>query len=275
MNQAIDSLRKKLAPFPANRAAFDHCIDHFVARPGLSLAVSGSLVSGDLDPFSDLDLIMLAAPELELPSLQEEVNRVVPRIGHPLAVFQATHLNLPNLHIFYLAVDDWVVKIDFEVYSAANEVQLPAKLLVLHDPSDQFASMEKVPLRDQVDFISLQQKFCGWLWYSYTKIRRGEFFQAARSIEYTREHAVLPCLLRLKGLTQDGHRRIEERLSRSELERLYASHPAKLEHRELMRALFSTADHFLDLQKAMKTAFPESKPADIQHMLDLIKSHEA
>jgi hypothetical protein len=270
----IEKIQTWLAPYPANRVAFDHCIGHLVPRAGYSLAVTGSLVTGDVDRYSDLDFILLLAGHLEVEDVQGEIDRFLPLIGKPLAAFRATHLNLPNLQIFYLDVDSWVVKIDIEVYAATETVKLPEKLQVLHDPEGFFKEREAFPIRNAVDFPMLPQKFCGWLWYTYTKIKRGEYFHAARSIDYTREHAVLPCLMYLNGLPQDGHRRIESRLDPENLERLYNSYPVKLERRELMRALLSVADHFMSFQNEMITAFPETRPADVERMLAIIVEQE-
>ena len=183
------------------------------------------------------------------------VRGVLQSQGEVLASFQATHLRLPELLATYLVLDAWVVKVDVNVVAPrAYAPPDPGELVVVHGPLQHFRLESRPARTEPLDLEDIGNRVRGWTWYTYSKIGRGELFEAARSIDFTREHAVLPPLLESKKLPRQGHRRIEQRLPASVLERLRESYPRELERDELLRALRALTAFFAD--------FLERRPPD-------------
>ena len=233
-SEKADALRARL-PQPL-RGLFDACYDWAVADGRIGLAVHGSLVKGGLDRYSDLDMTLAAAPDLPIGELADAFDALIAGRGKVLAGFRADHLGFVNTRIAYVAVDDWVVKVDAQLLDSGTPPTLPREALVLLDPVRALAGATSDAVATP-DIEALFGKLCGWSWFTYSRLERGELFAAARSIDFSREHALLPIVLHRLGLPQDGHRRIEERLPAELLANLRGTHPRTLEKDVLFDAL--------------------------------------
>lgn len=229
-----DALRARL-PRPL-RDVFDACYDWVVADGRVGLAVHGSLVKGGLDRYSDLDMTLAAAPDLPIAELVDAFDALIAGRGEVLAGFRADHLGFVNTRIAYIAIDEWVVKVDAQLLDSGSSPTLPSEALVLLDPVGALVGA-KSEVAATPDIEILFGKLCGWFWFTYSRLARGELFAAARSIDFSREHALLPIVLHRLGLPQDGHRRIEERLPAELLAGLGRTHPRTLEKEVLFDAL--------------------------------------
>ncbi|HVR07116.1 MAG TPA: class I SAM-dependent methyltransferase [Thermoanaerobaculia bacterium] len=264
-----------LEGLPEAQEVFRRCLAVLASGSEISLAVAGSLASGAVDELSDLDLIALVDEDRDIRRLQRRLFAEIRQDARPLASFTATHLGRPDLAVEYLAVGQRVVKVDLAVQALAEARPLPVEAVIVHDPVRRFARVPIEPPGAAPDLEEIDEKLVGWLWYSHARIGRGEFFQAARSIDFSREHALLPCLLYLHGLPQDGHRRIEQRLSAVELERLTASYPVALERGELCRALHALADYYQELRPALAAKLGRDfRRADVAGMIARIGGAE-
>jgi len=202
----------------------------------LGLAIHGSATKGGLDEFSDLDFTVVSGPQLGAREVAESFDRLVVTLGLPLARFFADHLGNSSTQILYFAAEDWVVKLDVAFVEAGSNYRLPVESQILLDPEQLLSAMPR-RAEDKVDGQILLEKLCGWLWFTYSRIERGELFAAARSIDFSRENALLPLVLARLGLPQEGHRRIESRLPSTVLSALRATHPAQLVRTDLYAAL--------------------------------------
>jgi SAM-dependent methyltransferase len=271
--QTLTHVIERLGRCPELLATLKALMIWLDGKPEYSVALGGSVATAEADAFSDLDLVIVVDGALSLEEEQQKIVRSICDTGRVLASFRATHLGMPNLFVTYLEVGRWVVKVDAEIVASSDPRPLSTEAIVIHGPASRFRPLERGPAQ-ALDFASIQQKFCGWLWYTYTKIQRGELFQAARSIDYTREHALLPCLLFIHGLPQDGHRRVEERLPAKDLERLARTYPAQLERRELMRAFRELSEFYAALEPELAQRFPDvPRSADVEAMAAIIARH--
>jgi predicted nucleotidyltransferase len=205
-------------------------------REDCALVLHGSLVKGGADEFSDLDLTLIGTKEESVREIAEKFGEFVFSLGEILTSFNADHIATDATRIIYLSVGNWVVKLDVTIAVASAELLLPPEAESVVDRNGILGRVnrrEPQPIRETLLF----EKLCGWLWFSYTRIERGELFAAARSLDFSREAALLPLIQARLGLPQDGHRRLEQRLPEPLLALLLGTYPAELNRQALLSAL--------------------------------------
>ncbi len=224
---------------------FQHCIRFLEQDSKIGIAVRGSLACGEADFFSDIDLLVHVPKFKSLDIMQKRFIEQVHKFGKVLTWFRAVHINKTNLLVFYLKVKDVLVKIDADIECLSEPIgSISEKLLILNDVEGIFSKQDQRKAIE-IDFNDVYNKFCVWLWYIYCRIARGELFQAARSIDFSREHALLPLIRKRYNLPiMDGHCRIELLLSETILTRLRQTYPTSLDMHELTRALFALLELF-------------------------------
>ena len=223
---------------PGPHAAVLHRIARqIVARGAHALAIHGSLVKGGVDVYSDVD-VTIVCPVGKLENTTQAILSALTDVGEIFAQFRADHLDSCNTIVAYLDVRGTVVKLDAAFCEREGVITLPAEATFLIDECEADAhGTRRTAHRPEPEVLFA--KLCGWLWFTYARLARGELFAAARSIDFSREAALLPLIhLRLNN-PNDGHRRVEWRLPRKLIEALRATHPASLDCDELIRALES------------------------------------
>ena len=244
----METVRRRLSSLPALRRVFDHCVDRFSRSGEHGLGLKGSLKTGEVDVYSDIDFALAVPDASRLAEARDWVREVVCSAGRPLATFPATHLGMENLLIFFLETGGAVVKVDVGVLTR-EELLTGPDALILHDPGGLLSvPRDAGPSGPPRDFSDLHQKFSGWVWYTYTKIGRGELLEAVDSLSTMRSWALLPCLQLAEGLPVEGYRRLEQRLPAGSLASLRRTFPASLERAELLRCLEEMIALFAGLQ---------------------------
>jgi hypothetical protein len=254
VNLQYQKIVDQLSSFPALQVTFKHCLLFSYKMLELDIAIKGSLVSGEVDALSDIDLCINISNEDELLAVQLAFVEHMQEFAEVYTWFRAEHINMPNLLVFFLKVDDELVKVDAEIVCLQKQSQvIPQKFLVLRDKSKVFETQPKEK-QDEFDLSLMYRKFCAWQWFIYCKIARGELFHAARSIDFSRENALLVLIrVRLNLPALDGHRRIEQLLPQVELEQLNTTYPTCLSQPVLLECLAQLSNvfelHWLELIK--------------------------
>ena len=266
-----------LEGLPELRRALRLFVDHASERPDVSVFLQGSLARGEGDRFSDIDLILVYEDQAEFERERAWVREVVSSAGRVVAAFAATHLGFPNLLIFFLDVAGTVVKIDVKLVPL-EAFTWPAEavpLLVSARARDLAGATSEGP-PGEPDFADIQQKFCGWIWYTFTKIARGELLEAADSLDIMRQQGLLPYLHFVTGLPREGYRRLEQRLPGQLLQALIRTYPARLEPRELTRALLEMSDIFRRLAREVAQRLGhEPGAADLNWMIEALEKGQS
>ncbi len=253
----LNALLRSL-PEPQKRA-LQCCVDVARERDDFSLGIFGSVASGECDEYSDLDLVCVRDPPGEARLTAEQFGAITGRIGDVLVQFDASHLGRSNMYVAYITHQGRMVKVDASMIVAGDVLALPTLPIKLHDPENRFGRVT-FTVDVSVDARVLLEKMCGWLWYSFARIARGEYFAGARAIDYARENALLPVILHRLGFPQGGHRRIESRLPEALVTALRETHPDALEKDKLLaclEALYVLTRQELQLQE---NAFPHLPP---------------
>ncbi|RSZ58869.1 hypothetical protein HF313_26065 [Massilia atriviolacea] len=231
--------------------------------------LTGSLSAGSGDIYSDIDLEVVCANERARVRVKQAVSDCLRRHGRPIAFFPATHLNMPQLLIHFWDCDDALVKIDIH-YTIADPAHGPGAGLSLVGPAAAPAAPAAAPAAARVEpaFLEdLYNKFCGWMWYTHTKIARGEYWEAEDSLGVMRSQALMPLLQLAQGLPLEGMRRVEQRFSQADQAALLATRCASHDPAELRRVLFALCACFEQAAQRLEPAYGQGwRSADLDKM---------
>jgi hypothetical protein len=184
-------------------------IRHVASNPDCcGLAAGGSFITGAMDDYSDLDLVVVVPPSTWPAVLARRVS-LVAAVAPVLTAFTGEHVHEPRLLIVLhgpplLHVDYKFVSLDH----VATRVEDP---VILWERAGQlsraFATEPAVyPLPDPQ---WLEDRFWTWIHYITTKLARRELFEVLDVLAYFRKRVFGPLLLAPSGAQPSGVRRIE------------------------------------------------------------------
>ncbi len=211
----------------------------------VGIAGGGSLVTGTVDEFSDLDLVVVVDDEA-YESVLAERRTLAAALGPLLQCFTGEHVGEPRLLIClygppllhvdlkFVALRDAHVRVEDPVILYEREARLSAALS---------RGASRFPAPDQ-DWLG--ERFWIWIHYGATKIGRGELFEALDFLSFLRGSVLGPLILEKVGARPSGVRRLEVAapLWAKELERTVATHDA----RECLEALEATVSLYRRLR---------------------------
>lgn len=211
----------------------------------LGLVLGGSFAEGIADVFSDVDLKVVVDAERVPAAMEWRDARLVDGCGSAVARFTGEHVGVPGLLI--VLYDD-LVHVDFQVMSvdeAAVLAGLPHVVLWARGETLARALARAPAPAGGVDAAWFEARMWTWLWYTQTKVLRGELYEAADAITYMRTNVLFPLLAAARGRRPGGARRVESLLG--ELEAPFAATLPSLDRGETMAALEHVADLYLGL----------------------------
>jgi predicted nucleotidyltransferase len=192
-----------------HRAFLDHAIPRFRADERLlGVAVCGSWNTGEMDPFSDLDLV-IAVNDDAFDAVMRERPRVAAGLGDYLAGFTGEHVGEPRVFICLygpplLHVDLKFVRLsDFHgrveepdvVWERSGALTQALKRSRAHWPP--------------ADLQWIEDRFWIWVHYVASKIGRGELFEAIDLLGYIRSQVLGSLALTARGHLPRGVRKLE------------------------------------------------------------------
>ncbi|QDK80551.1 nucleotidyltransferase domain-containing protein [Spirosoma sp. KCTC 42546] len=184
----------------------------------VGLAAGGSWASGELDAYSDLDLVLMTnrkiAPDVN------QMQAYAANFGPVLASFRGDHVGEPRLLIVLYATSLLHVDIKFltpeEFY---HRVEDPT-ILWERDQTLTNIIQQSMAQYPPFDFQWAEDRFWIWAHYAALKVGRGEFFEAIDFLAFVR-NAVLGPMLHLKNSSLPrGVRRAETTFGVQELTQL-------------------------------------------------------
>ncbi|UFH53360.1 nucleotidyltransferase domain-containing protein [Spirosoma sp. KNUC1025] len=209
-------MQPHLQPF---RLFITKAIEHIEQDPdAVGLAAGGSWASGEVDAYSDLDLVLVTnrkiAPELD------QMQAYAANLGAMIASFRGDHVGEPRLLITLYAPSLLHVDIKFltpdEFY---NRVEDP---IVLWERDQTLTTIiqQSTAQYPPFDFQWVEDRFWIWAHYAALKVGRGEYFEAIDFLAFVR-NAVLGPMLHLKNSSLPrGVRRAETTFGMAELTQL-------------------------------------------------------
>ena len=214
----------------------------------VGLTVGGSFIAGEMDEFSDLDLVLAVEPS-SWPEILDRRQAIAAEIDPSfLAGFTGGHTGEPRVLVClygppFLRVDLKFVSLD----DAHERIDDPVILWEVDGClGTAFArAASRYPAADP-DWI--EERFWVWAHYLADKIERGEIFEALDSLAFLRRVVLAPLAFLGAGIEATGVRRIEDRLPgfATNLERTVAGFDAAA----CAAALEAVIDLYTELREA-------------------------
>jgi hypothetical protein len=188
----------------------------------LGVAAGGSWLRGELDDWSDLDLI-LAVTDAAHAAVMEQRAAIAGGWGTLVAHFTGEHVGEPRLLI--CLYDDPLVHVDLKFVvtdELRDRVEDPE---VLWERDGAFTrgmreSDAHWPVRDPQ---WIEDRFWTWLHYSAAKLGRGELFETVSALDFLRGQVLIPLAMQRAQHHPQGARRVEQRLPDAERAKLAAT----------------------------------------------------
>ena len=243
------------AVLPPFQSFLDHAVHTLQSHAeAIGLAVGGSYVSGDMDRYSDLDLVLIT----EKP-IAPDVNRMrewAARLGPVLASFRGDHVGEPRLlitlydapllhvDIKFLTLAEFQERVEF-----GQRVENPV-VVWERDGALTAVIRQSTAHYPSFDFQWAEDRFWVWVHYALLKIGRGEYLEALDFLAFLRGTVLGPMLHLRNGHLPRGVRRIETAVGADELARLQTTvaTPAFL---PLMNSLVAAVRLYEDLRQAL------------------------
>lgn len=174
----------------------------------LGVAAGGSYIHGQMDEYSDLDLVLVArddAIETVLPQRWD----VARHLGKLLVAFTGEHVGEPRLLICLYGPPLLHVDLKFvELKDFAARVEDP-KILWERD-GQLSAALQATPARWPVpDAQWIEDRFWVWIHYAATKLGRGELFDVLDMLGFLLANVLGPLAMVEQKQPPQGTRRLE------------------------------------------------------------------
>jgi predicted nucleotidyltransferase len=213
----------------------------------VGLAAGGSYLSGRMDEFSDLDLVVAVEPEAQAAVLEDR-RTIAGRLGEVLAAFTGEHVGEPRLLICLYGPP--LLHVDLKFVSLADVGERVEDPAVLWEREGRLsAALRSGRARyPEPDLQWIEDRFWVWVHYGAAKIGRGELFEALDFLGSLRMQVLGPLSLRLRGARPCGVRRLESAVPdlASAMEATLATHDA----RSCANALRAAAESYRWLRDA-------------------------
>ncbi|MCE9523420.1 MAG: nucleotidyltransferase domain-containing protein [Alphaproteobacteria bacterium] len=211
----------------------------------LGVLAAGSAISGEMDVYSDLDLILVVRDTAYAEIMASHVDYPA-RIPGLLSAFVGHHVGEPRLVIALFA--DPLVHIDFKFVTPdalARRIETPIVLI------DETGDLGKLLAAGTASWPNQEPQWFEdriWVWFHYgaVKIARGELFEALNFLADIRRMVLGPLAARRKGRDQNAIRRIET-IDPDFASRLQAT-ASLYDSEQAWSALFAAIDLYLELR---------------------------
>lgn len=170
---------------------------------------AGSAITGEMDEYSDLDLVIVVKPDDYDAVLANHVE-YPSRFGGLLSAFVGHHVGEPRLVIALF--ENPLVHVDFKFVTPdtlQHRIETP---VILFERDGQLSKLlqrgsAKWPNRDPQWF---EDRFWTWMHYGGVKIARGELLEAVGFLGDVRRMVLGPLAARRRGQNQREIRRVEQ-----------------------------------------------------------------
>jgi predicted nucleotidyltransferase len=241
----------------------------------VGVAAGGSFLTGELDPYSDLDLVLAVEPA-HWDAMLAERRALAEGLGSLLSAFTGEHVGEPRLLICLYGPP--LLHVDLKFVSLEDVGQRVEDPAVLWERGERVSS-RLTPGEARYpgpDAQWIEDRFWPWVHYVTDKIARGELFEALDALAFLRANVIGPLALERAGHRPSGVRRLEDRLPDlvPRLRETLGAH----DPRACACALEAAVDLYLDLRAPRDGAGlvvrSDAERAARNHLRDLLRALE-
>lgn len=213
----------------------------------VGLAAGGSAVTGMMDQYSDLDLVVVC-DDGHGAGVLGGVRQLAAGAGPLLAAFSGEHVGEPRLLIALYGPP--LLHVDLKVVELADLSDRVEDAIVLWERDGKVApAMARSPARwPAPDPQWIEDRFWVWIHYGAAKIARGEYFECLDVLALLRGAVLGPLIAVAHGQRPQGIRRIEQYAPvwAARLETTIGDHSRP----GCIAALRAAAEHYVELRAA-------------------------
>lgn len=174
----------------------------------VAVAAGGSFLTGGMDEYSDLDLVVVVEPAGGVQVMQER-QQIAAHLGSLLAAFTGEHVGEPCLLICLYGPPLLHVDLKFVSLSeAATRIEDPV-ILWERDGRLTAVFQQTTAVYPTPDLQWIEERFWVWVHYVATKIGRGELLEALDGLAFLRRQVLGPLALYVQGAHPSGVRKVE------------------------------------------------------------------
>ncbi len=281
-NNKLDWLRERLEHLPAHRRITLDALELLGQDERVKgLYLSGSLACGRPDMYSDVDINILVDATNRERVIQDHT-KLYQQVGKLITLYSAIHMGDPNQMIaFYEEIIP--IHVDYQ-YRIAENLALNRRhkdIAIILDNDGNLADWkarceqcppDKLPIAEKLQF--LEDRFCGWCWYTDSKIERGELWEARECIDYFRNNVVIVLAYLRLGLPYEGSRRLEQKFPQEIIDLLVSTVPMGLDKSSYKDALLAVIDVYNKIVPDLLAQYPDVKikQVDKEYVINAIKA---
>ncbi|MEK6151745.1 hypothetical protein WIW50_00705 [Flavobacteriaceae bacterium 3-367] len=212
------------------------------------LAVGGSWLTDEIDPYSDLDLILVTKERIS--GDKDSMLLAASKLGRLLSGFTGEHVGEPRVLICLYDAPLLHVDIKFVTLQEFHDrVETPAILL------DKAGALEKALSVSAAkfpypDYQWIEDRFWIWVHYALLKIGRGEYMEAFDFFGFLRMVVLGPLSHIKNGQLPRGVRKVESQLPAQDYEALRQTLP-EYDRQALLRSLRSAVSLYRELRTTL------------------------
>ncbi|MEU4011371.1 nucleotidyltransferase domain-containing protein [Streptomyces pseudogriseolus] len=203
------------------------------------VAITGSIVGGHPDVYSDVDLLLVVDDEAYDAVMRERLVLIGSWVSL-VAGFTGEHVGEPRVII--TLVGPPLLHVDFKFVRVSDFAERTDDPEILWDRTGLLADAlaKQPPVTPAFDLQWIEDRFWIWVHYGATKLGRGELFETIGFLTYLRETVLGPLAARRAGAIPRGVRHLES-IAPEEARNLRATLCGYDRH-EAGRALLATVD---------------------------------
>ncbi|GLB52521.1 oxalate:formate antiporter [Neptunitalea chrysea] len=216
----------------------------------LGVAAGGSWITGELDEFSDVDLVIVTKNKNT--QNPENMKAIANSIPNYISGFTGEHVGEPRLLICLYR--NPILHVDFKFVTLeefGDRIETP---VLLHDPEGMLQKRldETTGVFPYPDYQWIEDRFWIWVHYTLLKIGRGELMEAFDFFGFLRM-VVIGSMIQIKnGNLPKGVRKVETNLSSVDYEKLKQTLP-QYDRDNLLDTLLRTVTLYKELRQELFT----------------------
>jgi len=267
-----------LESLPGHRRLLTSARETFAAdNRFIGVLLGGSLAAGKADSFSDIDLYVFVRDD-DFESVFAERDEIAYSIGPVLVRYLGDHMPGGQHQLIVWYEGPLHVDLMFRKWSETAPHWKWNASLILKDSDDAMAQLKKesdllrAPEFAWEQLNTLNQKFWGWVAYTFGKILRGELWEALDNVAWIRNEALLVMLAWMQNARFEGHRRLESKLD-GHLSKLFSKSLCSREPQSLHAALMAEVRIFRELRSRLSAQV--AKTVDERPEKEMMRELEA
>ena len=241
-----------MATFPETHRRF---LDRAVAKLQedarlVGVAMAGSYVSGQLDEWSDLDIVIIARDDANEQVLRDRTV-IAEQLGDVVAAFTGEHVGEHRLLIcLYDEPPLLHVDLKFLTLDGLRTKRIEDPIVLWERDGRVAQTIRETPATyPPIDYQWMEDRFWIWMHYSAVKLGRGEWFELIEGLSFLRFTVLAPMAKQLAGHEPRGVRWLERQIPQ-QLAALCETIARRHDPREIARALDATIAMYITLRNA-------------------------